>query len=152
LCGTINRRSNNSLDASGVSGLLIHNLSVAQSSAAASTPPFGGLELWEAKMAKWRVLFFLVSLVAWATRVDTPVFAQTQTTDKKAQDMAGIEKLHTQEIAATLSPDPVALTDLFTDDAVRLSPGQPAEVGKQALRECYEGWAASPGLKELGSA
>ena len=57
---------------------------------------FVGLELWEAKMAKWRVLFFLVSLVAWATRVDTPVFAQTQTTDKKAQDMAGIEKLHTQ--------------------------------------------------------
>ena len=34
-------RSNNSLDASGVSGLLIHNLSVAQSSAAASTQPLG---------------------------------------------------------------------------------------------------------------
>ena len=42
-------------------------------------------------MTKWRVLFFLVSLVAWTTRVDTPVFAQTQTTNKKAQDMAGIE-------------------------------------------------------------
>src|SRR5262245_42910654 len=40
-------------------------------------------------MAKWRVLFFVVSLVAWATRVDTPVFAQTQTTDKKEKDMAG---------------------------------------------------------------
>ena len=76
-------------------------------------------------MAKLRVLFFLVSLVAWATRVDTPVFAQTQTTDKKAQDMAGIEKLHQQDIAATLSRDPVALTDLWTDDAVRLDPGQP---------------------------
>jgi hypothetical protein len=35
-------RHNKSLDASGVSGLLIHNLSVAQSSAAASTPPFDG--------------------------------------------------------------------------------------------------------------
>ncbi len=43
-------------------------------------------------MAKLRVLFFLVGLVVWATRVDTPVFAQTQKTDKKAQDMAGIEK------------------------------------------------------------
>ena len=76
-------------------------------------------------MAKLRVLFFLVSLVVWATRVDIPVFAQTQTTDKKAQDMAGIEKFHQQDIAATLSRDPVALTDLWTDDAVRLSQGQP---------------------------
>ena len=33
---------NKSLDASGVSGLLIHNLSVAQSSAAASTQPLCG--------------------------------------------------------------------------------------------------------------
>src|SRR5437763_932092 len=100
-------------------------------------------------MAKWRVLFFLVSLVAWATRVDTSVFAQTQSTDKKAQDMAGIEKLRQQDIAATLSRDPVALTDLFTDDAVRLSPGQPAEVGRQAIRKSYERWSARPGFKVL---
>jgi ketosteroid isomerase-like protein len=84
-------------------------------------------------MAKWRVLFFLVNLVVWATKVDTPVFAQTQTTDKKAQDMAGIEKLHQQDIAATLSRDPVALTDLWTDAAVRLGPVPPAEVGKQVI-------------------
>src|SRR6266852_1695830 len=113
------------------------------------TRTFGGLELWEAKMAKWRVLFLLVSLVAWATRVDTPVFAQTQTTDKKAQDMAGIEKLHTQEIAATLSRDTVALTDLWTDDAVRLIQGRPTEVGKKAIRESNERWSALPGVKVL---
>ena len=88
-------------------------------------------------------------IVAWTTRVDTLVFAQTQTTDKKAQDMAGIEKFHQQDIAATLSRDPVALTDLFTDDAVRLSPGQPAEVGKQAIRESNERWSARPGFKVL---
>ena len=75
-------------------------------------------------MAKWRDLFFLVSLVALATRVDTPAFAQTQATDKKAQDMAGIEKLHQQDIAATLSRDPVALPNFWTDDAVRLGPGR----------------------------
>jgi hypothetical protein len=90
---------------------------------------FGGLELWEAKMAKLRVLFFLVGLVVWATRVDTPVFAQTQKTDKKAQDMAGIEKFHQQDIAATLSRDPIALTDLWTDDAVRIRMGQSPELG-----------------------
>ncbi|HET9529650.1 MAG TPA: DUF4440 domain-containing protein [Blastocatellia bacterium] len=100
-------------------------------------------------MAKWRVLFFLVSLVVWATKVDTPVFAQTQTTDKKAQDMAGIEKLHQQDIAATLSRDPVALTDLWTDDAVRLSLGRPPEVGKKAIRESNERWSALPGVKVL---
>jgi hypothetical protein len=40
-----------------------------------------------------------------------------------AQDMAGIEQLHRQDIAATLSRDTAALTDLWTDDAVRLGPG-----------------------------
>ena len=45
-------------------------------------------------------------------------------------DRAAIEKLHQQDIAATLSRDPVALTDLWTDDAIRLLQGQPAEVGR----------------------
>src|SRR5512141_3160912 len=100
-------------------------------------------------MAKLRVLFFLVSIVAGATGVDTPVFAQTQTTDKKAQDIAGIEKFHTQEIAATLSRDTGALTDLWTDDAVRLIQGQPPEVGKKASRESNKRWSARPGVKVL---
>jgi ketosteroid isomerase-like protein len=36
-----------------------------------------------------------------------------------------------------------------TDDAIRLGPGQPAEVGKQAIRESNERWSARPGLKVL---
>jgi ketosteroid isomerase-like protein len=64
-------------------------------------------------------------------------------------DLAGIEKLHQQDIAATLSRDPVALTDLWTDDAVRMGPGQPAQVGKQAIRESNERWAARTGVKVL---
>jgi uncharacterized protein (TIGR02246 family) len=59
-------------------------------------------------------------------------------------DRAAIEKLHEQDIAATLSRDPVALTDLWTDDAIRLGPGQPAEVGKQAIRESNEHWSTVP--------
>src|SRR5215831_1058882 len=97
-------------------------------------------------MAKSRALFFLVSLVAWGIRVDTPDFAQTQTTDKKAQDMA-IEKFHQQDIAATLSRDPIALTDLWTDDAVRLRLGQSPELGKKAIQESNQRWAAVPGIK-----
>ncbi len=63
--------------------------------------------------------------------------------------MAAIEKLHRQDIAATLSRDAAALTDLWTDDAVRLGPGRPAEVGKRAIRESNERWSALPGVKVL---
>jgi hypothetical protein len=51
-------------------------------------------------MAKCRALFCLVSLVAWATRVDTRIFAQTQTTDKRRK-IRPASKFYTQEIAAT---------------------------------------------------
>ncbi len=64
-------------------------------------------------------------------------------------DLAGIEKLHKQDIAATLSRDPVVLTDLWTDDAVRLGPGRPPEVGKKAIRESNERWSTRPGVKLL---
>src|SRR5215204_3071084 len=59
-------------------------------------------------------------------------------------DRAAIEKLHQQDIAATLSRDPVALTDLWADDAIRLGPGQPAEVGKQAIRDSNRRWSTLP--------
>ena len=58
-------------------------------------------------------------------------------------DRDAIEKLHQKDIAATSSRVPVALTDLWTDDAVRLGRGRPAEVGKQAIREHNERWSAS---------
>ncbi|AMY08857.1 SnoaL-like domain protein [Luteitalea pratensis] len=67
----------------------------------------------------------------------------------RATELAAIEQLHQQDIAATLSRDPVALTDLWTDDAIRLGPGQPAEVGKQAIRESNQRLAARPGVKVL---
>jgi len=49
----------------------------------------------------------------------------------RAQDMAAIEKLHSQDVAATLSQDLAALSELWTDDIVRLQPGQQAEVGSK---------------------
>jgi len=97
-------------------------------------------------MATLRVLFVLVSLVGWAAEVDTPVLAQTQAT---AQDMVGIEKFHQQDIAATLSRDPVALTDLWTDDGVRLVQGRPPEVGRATIRASTERWSARTGAKVL---
>ena len=66
----------------------------------------------------------------------------------RAADLAAIEKLHQQDIAATLSRDPVALTDLWTEDAVRLGAAPPAEVGRQAIGERNKRGAALP-LKVL---
>jgi len=68
-------------------------------------------------------------------------------TGGSAVDLAAIEKLHQQDIAATLSRDAVALTDYWTEDAVRLGPGPPAEVGKQAIREHNERWSARSGSR-----
>ena len=94
----------------------------------------------------------LVAALAVASVFCWNVYAQKKQStkaDAHAQDMAGIEKFRSQDIAATLSQDPKALTDLWTDDAIRLSPGQPAEVGKQAIRQSNERGAARPGFKVL---
>lgn len=64
-------------------------------------------------------------------------------------DLAGIEKLHQQDIAATLSRDAVALTDLWTDDAVRLGAGGSAEVGRPAIQASNERQTANKAFKVL---
>jgi len=51
----------------------------------------------------------------------------------EASDLAAIERLHQEDIAATLSHNPKALASLWTNDAVRMEPGGPAEVGRQAI-------------------
>jgi ketosteroid isomerase-like protein len=90
------------------------------------------------------------ALTAFAAHaVQKPAASVGSNTGSRDADRAAIEKLHQQDIAATLSGDPVALTDLWTDDAIRLGPGQPAEIGQQAIRESNERWSARPGLKVL---
>src|SRR5215470_15655734 len=44
-----------------------------------------------------------------------------------------IDRLHAQDIAATLSGDPDVLAQLWTDDAVRIEPGEPPTVGRAAI-------------------
>ena len=64
-------------------------------------------------------------------------------------DTAAIEKLRQQDIAATIARDPVALSDFWTDDAIRIGAGAPAEVGKQAIRASNELQAAQMKIKVL---
>ena len=99
-------------------------------------------------MARLRALFFLTSLVVWAATFDTPGLAR-QLPDNKAQEMTGIQKFRQQEIAATLSRDPIALTDLWTDDGVRLVQGRPPEIGTATIRASNERWSARPGARVL---
>ena len=70
--------------------------------------------------------------------------------DKRAADLAAIEKLHQEDIQVTLSQDPKGLIDIWTEDAVRFNPGSPPAVGKQAIQaENEKVHAQYPGLKVL---
>lgn len=64
-------------------------------------------------------------------------------------DRAAIETLTAQAVAATLRRDAGALADLWTEDAIRLGPGQAAEIGKPAIRESHTRSLARPNLEIL---
>jgi len=71
----------------------------------------------------------------------------------RAADLAAIEKLHQQDIEVSLSQDPKGLVDIWTEDAVRLNPGNPPAVGKQAIQaENEKARARYPGFKVLSYA
>jgi ketosteroid isomerase-like protein len=89
------------------------------------------------------------ALTALAAQVPQGSPASVGSQGGRAADLAAIEKFRQQDIAATLSRDPVALTDLWTDDAVRLGAGAPAEVGKPAIRASNEHLMANKGFKVL---
>lgn len=77
------------------------------------------------------------------------VAAREHNQGDRAADRAAIEKLRQQDIAATVARDPVALTALWTDDAIRLGAGAPAEVGGTAIRESNERQTANRNFKVL---
>jgi hypothetical protein len=70
--------------------------------------------------------------------------------DTHAVDLAGIDKLHQEDIRVTLLQDPKGLVDIWTEDAVRFIPGSSPDVGKQAIQATNEkGRAEYPGFKVL---
>jgi uncharacterized protein (TIGR02246 family) len=74
----------------------------------------------------------------------------TRTEDTHAQDMAAIEKALEHDVAVTLSRDTAALTDQWTDDAVRLGPPADPDIGKEAIRTTNERFKdATPELQVL---
>jgi ketosteroid isomerase-like protein len=70
-----------------------------------------------------------------------------------AADLAAIERLHQEDISVTLTQDPKGLLDLWSEDAVRFIPGNPPDVGKQAIQATNEKFRAQfPGFKVLSYA
>jgi len=56
-----------------------------------------------------------------------------QRSDTHAADLEAIKKLEQEDIQVTLSQDPKGLVDVWAEDGVRLGPGRPPTVGKQAI-------------------
>src|SRR5688500_2584485 len=77
-----------------------------------------------------------------------PAVAAGSQPDRTA-DLAAIAKLRQQDIDATVARDPVALTDFWTDDAIRLGVGAPPDIGKKAIRASNERQAANKNFKVL---
>ncbi len=78
------------------------------------------------------------------------VLAAPQQADTRAADLAAIEKLHREDIEATLTQDPKGLVDIWAEDAVRFNPGNPPAVGKPGIQaENEKAHAQYPGLKVL---
>jgi uncharacterized protein (TIGR02246 family) len=92
----------------------------------------------------------LCASVALTTQVFQGSGASATTAKDDAQDRNAIETFHARDVAATLSQDPAALAELWTDDVVRLQPGHEAEVGKQTvLASNAHDRAAHPGFRVL---
>ena len=86
----------------------------------------------------------LLGVAANAQRPEKPARAVAE----KEKDIAAIQNLLKKDIAATLSQDQTALADLWTDDAVRLGPGAPVDIGKEAIRASNARFkAAAPGMR-----
>lgn len=74
-------------------------------------------------MVRCALFCVLTACVAWA-----------QGTGKQTRaDLAGIQRLHEQDVQATLSGKADDLARLWTEDAVRMQPGGPAEIGLNAI-------------------
>jgi ketosteroid isomerase-like protein len=68
--------------------------------------------------------------------------------DGSEADRAAIERLHQQDIAATLSDKADQLANLWDNDAVRIQPGRPAEVSKAVIVADDKHWEATKGKQK----
>jgi ketosteroid isomerase-like protein len=88
----------------------------------------------------------VIAVAALSAAVGTALMARENRTVE--QDRAGIERLHQQDIAATLSDKADQLANLWDSDAVRIQPGYPAEVSKALIVANDKHWEATKGQQK----
>jgi ketosteroid isomerase-like protein len=59
-------------------------------------------------------------------------------------DRVAIERLHRQDVEATLSDNADELAKLWDNEAVRIEPGHPVEIGKAEIHANDKRWEAKP--------
>jgi uncharacterized protein (TIGR02246 family) len=79
--------------------------------------------------------------------------------ETRAADLAAIEKLHQADIDSTLKQDASLMTNLWSEDGVKLDVAGPPVAGKKAMQELYAKFQAehpefqvlkySPGIQEV---
>ena len=97
------------------------------------------------------MFLFLLALAGFTALAGlTRLFGSGLLDDRTTSARAGIEKLHQQDVSATLAHDPQALANLFTEDGVLLEPDAAAIIGRAAILAANQKDVADhPGTKVL---
>jgi len=90
---------------------------------------------------RFRVMVILVGLLA----ASAAVALSARENRSELQAMAAIERLHQQDVAATLTDKADELAKLWDSEAVRIQPGEPVEIGKAVIYADDLRWAAKRG-------
>ena len=88
------------------------------------------------------LLLFIGALPAFSQHKQRPAPSSAQQQQQVDDDKAAIEKLHEEDIQASLALDVPKLESLWTNDIVTIAPGGPAVVGRDANEKKLETDAA----------
>jgi ketosteroid isomerase-like protein len=100
-------------------------------------------------MSRHSLALVLFGLAALTGNVSQGRGSSAGINEERRADLVAIETVRKQEIAVTIARDPVGLTDLWTDDAIRLGVGAPPEIGKAAIGASNERQTAQMKIKVL---
>ena len=92
-------------------------------------------------VSRGRAIPIVGSLLA----VGTAVALSARENHPAQEAKIGIERLHQQDVDATLSGKADDLAKLWDDEAVRIQPGRPAEIGKATIVANDKPWEANGG-------
>ena len=92
------------------------------------------------------LLAFINAVVITFVAVPLVAAADNRSSESSSEeaDRIAIERLHRQDVEATLSDKADELAKLWDTEAVRIQPGRPAEIGKVEIYANDKRWEAKP--------